>query len=145
MTPYVAVELGDEMFLTSTRDQGLGRQVFVGRWRKDMTVLERAVEWMTDHGIRLPGEPVLVDVGANIGTTTVMALRRHGFASAVAIEPSPENGRVLRLNVVLNELEARVRTIPAAASDEEGQILLDLSSANMGGHRVAGRGPVSRP
>jgi FkbM family methyltransferase len=143
MTPYVAVEIGDELIFTSTRDTGLGTQVFVGRWRKDLTVLERAVEWLAGNGIGLPAAPVFVDVGANIGTTTVMALRRFGFASAVAIEPSPANGRLLRLNIVANDLEARVRTFPAAASDRAGDIRFDVSNANWGGHRVSdGDGPA---
>jgi FkbM family methyltransferase len=140
MTPYVAAEVGDELIFTSTRDTGVGTQVFVGRWRKDLTVLARAVEWLGGNGISLPAEPMFVDVGANIGTTTVMALRRHGFASAVAIEPSPANGRVLRLNVVANELEERVRILPVAVSDQEGEIRFDASDANWGAHRVSGDG-----
>jgi FkbM family methyltransferase len=137
MTPYVAAEIGDEIIFTSTQDTGLGRQVFVSRWRKDLTVLGRAVEWLAGNGISLPAEPLFVDVGANIGTTTVMALRRHGFASAVAIEPSPANGRLLRLNVVANELEPRVRILPVAASDQAGETRFDVSNANWGGHRVS--------
>jgi FkbM family methyltransferase len=140
MTPYVAVEIGDEIIFTSTQDTGLGRQVFVGRWRKDLTVLGRAVEWLAENGISLPAEPVFVDVGANIGTTTVMALRRHGFASAVAIEPSPANGKLLRLNIVANELEERVQLLAVAASDQAGEIRLDVSKANWGGHRVSDDG-----
>jgi FkbM family methyltransferase len=144
MTPYVAVEIGDELIFTSTRDTGLGTQVFVGRWRKDLTVLERAVEWMAGNGIALPADPVFVDVGANIGTTTVMALRRHGFASGVTIEPSPANGRLLRLNVVANDLEERVRILLVAASEEAGEIHFDVSNANWGGHRVSdGDGPTT--
>jgi FkbM family methyltransferase len=95
---------------------------------------------MTGNGIVLPAEPMFVDVGANIGTTTVMALRRHGFTSAVAIEPSPANGRVLRLNVVANELEERVRVLSVAVSDQKGEIHFDVSDANWGGHRVTSDG-----
>lgn len=137
MTPYVAAQVDDEVLFVATRDQGVGRQVFVGRWRKDLTVLRRAVDWMAENGIRLPEAPMLVDVGANIGTTTVMALRRHGFGSAVTIEPSPENSRVLRLNVTANELEGRVQHLEVAAGEREGQISLDVSKANFGGHHVA--------
>ena len=137
MTPYLAAQVDDEVLFVATRDRGVGKQVFVGRWRKDLTVLQRALDWMAENAVRLPDAPMLVDVGANIGTTTVMALRRHGFDSAVTIEPSPENSRVLRLNVIANDLENRVRHFEVAAGEREGRISLDVSKANFGGHHVA--------
>ncbi len=45
----------------------------------------------------------------------------HGFGTAVAIEPEPENFRVLRLNVLLNDLEDRIKALPLAVSNEVGR------------------------
>ena len=77
MTPYVAAQLDDAVLFVATRDRGVGKQVFVGRWRKDLTVLQRAVDWMADNGVTLPAAPMLVDVGANIGTTTAWRSRER--------------------------------------------------------------------
>jgi FkbM family methyltransferase len=128
------VAIGDELFFVPSGDAGVGRRVFVEGWRGDMTVLERAVAQL--------GPPsdgaAFVDVGANIGTTTVMALCRHGFASAVAIEPSPENFRTLRINLAANGIDARVEALPVAASDREGELPFKTGKRNTGGHRLAG-------
>ena len=135
ITPYVAVGIGDELFFVPSGDAGVGRRVFVDGWRSDMTVLERAVGQLGPP----PDGAVFVDVGANIGTTTVMALRRHGFASAVAIEPSPENFKTLRINLVANGIDARVEALPVAASDREGEFPFKAGKPNTGGHRLAGQ------
>jgi FkbM family methyltransferase len=145
LTPYVAVRVGEELFFLSTDDPGISRNVFARAGRKDIAVLERAVAWLAENGVPHPAQPQLVDVGANIGTTTVIGLRRHGFATGVALEPSPENYRVLRLNLVANGLDSRVQPLPVAASDREGRLRLDVSRRNKGGHRVVGEGAAASP
>jgi FkbM family methyltransferase len=77
-----------------------------------------------------------VDVGANLGTTTVPALLTFGAARGVAIEPEPFNYRLLRCNLIANDLEERVVTIRAAASDRAGAGFLQLSAWNSGDHRL---------
>jgi FkbM family methyltransferase len=134
ITPYVAVAIGDELFFVPSGDAGVGRRVFVDGWRSDMTVLERAIAQLGP----LADGATFVDIGANIGTTTVMALRRHGFASAVAIEPSPENFTTLRINLAANGIDSRVEALPVAASDREGELPFKVGKQNTGGHRLAG-------
>lgn len=57
------------------------------------------------HALR-PGE-LFVDVGANIGSYTVLAAGAVG-ADVVAVEPVPTTFAVLRRNVCLNDLVDRV-------------------------------------
>jgi FkbM family methyltransferase len=146
-TPYVAVRLAEQLIFIRTDDGGLGRSIFVKGWRKDLAILAEALTVLGEHGVRLPDEPIFVDVGANIGTTTLMAVGRHGFTSAVAIEPSPLNYRTLKVNLMANGLEGRVRAVAAAASDREGETSFDVTAGNFGGHRVGngdGRGTTVR-
>jgi FkbM family methyltransferase len=84
-------------------------------------------------------------------TTIKSALRRghpppidpaRARAKAERIEPSPENFRVLRLDVVANGLESCVHHFRAAASDEEGELRLDVGNVNFGGHKVSADGSV---
>jgi FkbM family methyltransferase len=79
---------------------------------------------------------LFVDVGANIGTSTISALLRHGFAGAVAAEPEPENHRLLRMNLVLNDVDDLVKALPVALSDVPGSIELVIDPENSGAHRV---------
>ena len=75
-----------------------------------------------------------------MGTTTVMALRRHGFATAVALEPSPQNAWLCRLNLVANGLDERVTLLPYAASNRAEEMDLVIGGGNRGGHRVMSAG-----
>jgi FkbM family methyltransferase len=142
LTPFLATRVGEELFFVSTEDLGVGRRVFVRSWRKDMTTLAKANARLAELGVSLPEDPVFVDVGANIGTTTVMALRRHPFSAAVALEPSPDNFRLLRLNLTANGLDASVQALPVAAGDRHCEVALDLSRSNHGGHRVSDAAPA---
>jgi FkbM family methyltransferase len=77
-----------------------------------------------------------VDVGANIGTTSLYAVRTGDFAGTVALEPSPDNLTVLRLNVAANELEGQVHVVGAACGAEAGSIGLWMSDVAQSDHRV---------
>ena len=72
-----------------------------------------------------PGQVVL-DAGANVGIFTVQAARRVGKDGlVVAIEPHPENFRLLAGNVERNGL-ANVRLVAAALDDHAGPAKLFL-------------------
>jgi FkbM family methyltransferase len=83
---------------------------------------------------------VFVDVGANVGTTTLYAMRTGDFSHAVCLEPSPDNLKVLRLNVLANGLGDEVTVIAAACSSQEGTADLWVSSVSQGDHRLAHKG-----
>lgn len=83
---------------------------------------------------RLPrhAEPgVVVDLGANIGMTSVFLARRHGARYLVAVEPSPENAGLARMNLSLNGIDATVIEAAVAAKDGEGYFAAHTDS-NLG-------------
>jgi FkbM family methyltransferase len=138
-TDYLATEVaGGARFLVNTEDKHIGRSLFSKQGRGELAALERAVAAI--NGLLGPGATAgrgFVDIGANIGTTTIPALLTHGFETAVAIEPEPENLRLLRMNVLLNGLEDRVTTLPVAASDQVGHSELVVDRSRGGKHWIA--------
>jgi FkbM family methyltransferase len=128
---YTAVRAADLELIVPTRDR-LGERLFVNQKRSDFRVLPRAVEQL--------GEPhgTFVDVGANIGTTTLLALKL-GFSRVVAIEPHPENLRLLQANVILNGYDDAVTIVAAGASDAPGTGHLRRHPLNVGAHRLVAR------
>ncbi len=78
----------------------------------------------------------LVDVGANIGTTTVDILRRFPGMRGVAFEPDPVNYELLQLNLYANGLARRVQAHHMAIGDAAGTVCLELADRNFGDHRV---------
>ena len=141
MTSYVAASAGDATFLVMTRDQNVGKSLFLKQSRGEMGVLARAVALV---GGMLGNEAIegrdFLDVGANIGTTTVTALMEHPFARAMAFEPEPQNLLTLKLNLLLNGVDDRATAHEVALSNENGTAELVVYPDQGGKHWLAADG-----
>lgn len=80
------------------------------------------------HALR--ADELFVDVGANVGTYTVLAAGACG-AHVLAIEPEPATCAALRDNLRLNALEARVRVVSAALGASPGRVRLSTQLGPM--------------
>jgi FkbM family methyltransferase len=136
-SPYLAVNTGRLTFIVNTHDTNIGRKLFVSGSRKEMRVLADVVDVLEGVGIDVAGT-VFVDVGANIGTACLTAVRLHGFVSAVACEPDTENYLTLRANIVLNGLDSSITPVEAAVSDQVGRADLRVNVAKSGLHTLNG-------
>lgn len=79
---------------------------------------------------------LFADIGANIGTHSIAALKEHGFERLLAVEPSKENYQLLTANLCLNSLTDRATCIQAAASENDGVSTLFHNPSNCGDHRL---------
>jgi FkbM family methyltransferase len=80
---------------------------------------------------------VAIDVGANVGYTTLVAARAVGpTGTVIAIEPHPDNLALLRENLAHNGMAERVQVLNAAAWDTADTVDLAESAENTGDHRV---------
>ena len=94
---------------------------------------------MTREGRLAAPRDVIIDVGANIGTSTVPFARETG-CRVLAIEPVPDVFEVLRRNVADNGLEPQVTCVQAAISaDGRDRVRMVLPAGNSGG------GEIQRP
>jgi len=73
----------------------------------------------------------VVDLGANVGFTTLYFAKSFPNARFVCVEPDPHNACVLRRNV--SWLGGRVRVLEGAVSDQAGEALFDSSEYSWGG------------
>lgn len=82
------------------------------------------------HALR--DEDLFVDVGANIGSYTVLAAGVAG-ARTLACEPIPSTRTRLLRNVAVNHLEALVQVAAVAVSDREGIVTMtsDRDTTNL--------------
>ncbi|MCW2606214.1 MAG: FkbM family methyltransferase [Frankiales bacterium] len=129
---------GRPQLLFGTDDSVIGRELSEGG-SFDAAQTERAL-----NVVRRLGRTgtTFVDVGANIGTSTVAALWDHGFAQALCMEPDVTNVRLLRCNLALNGLEGRAVVRQVALSAQAGELLLEQAPDNRGDHRLRLPGPV---
>jgi FkbM family methyltransferase len=78
----------------------------------------------------------IVDLGANIGLTSLWFAKHYGSPNVIAVEPSADNARVARLNFTRNGIQGEV--VEAAVGAEDGTILFnEKRDSNIG--RVSDR------
>jgi len=142
-TPAVATEFDGMRFFLSTRDRVVSVATFRGE-PFELPYLQSTVDALAAAGHDVRGR-AFVEVGANIGTTTVPLVRRFGASGGLAIEPEPDNLRLLRVNLAGNDLLDAVTTLQAAVADREGTMELALAAGNHGDHRLASGGDAGAP
>jgi FkbM family methyltransferase len=82
-------------------------------------VLANAYGFALDYIRNLPGRPVVLDLGANIGIFSLLAAAAHKDARVFAYEPAPPNLRMIRLNCLANaDLSDRIEVRSEAAGGE---------------------------
>ncbi len=133
---------GRARLLVAADDTEIGRVVYASGGYERLYMEVVLTELARRDQLRVDGK-LFVDVGANIGTSTVDALVHFGFLRALCFEPDAENHRILRMNLMLNELEHRADHHRAALSDRDGDGVLELATANTADHRLAVAGASS--
>jgi len=98
--------------------------------------IDAALMILEQSGRLAPGG-LFLDIGANIGTTTLYAMRSGRFSGAIAFEPEPHNHAILVRNIALNGLSGEVETIAAAAGAEAAEARLNIAARNRGAHSLA--------
>jgi FkbM family methyltransferase len=74
----------------------------------------------------------IVDLGANIGLTTIFFAAQFPEARCVCVEPDASNLQILKQNLAW--LEDRVQIVEGAVSDRSGPAMFDTSGWSWGGH-----------
>lgn len=135
--PYL-VAGSPEKFIISTADKVIGREIFL-HGEFDFEKMEVALSILKRENRPTPRH--LIDVGANIGTILIPALKRGYFSSAIAIEPHPENLCLLKANIELNEVSEKVEVFEmAVGSRKDENLFLKISDTNSGNHYVSNVG-----
>lgn len=144
-TPAVVAEWPDGSFIVNTWDDEIGLKTFRdGPYDADL--LDMAVQRLTEllPGFSLAGKTVL-EIGANIGTTTIPLIRRFGVEHVIAFEPSPHNSRIFAANIAANGLERQVTLHQLALSDRDGIEALNMNPGNSGDYRIVVQEDGHRP
>jgi len=81
---------------------------------------------------------IMLDIGANIGTTSIPRVVLGDFQHVYAAEPEPRNFACLVHNVVVNDLAGFVLPDRVAIGASDGELTMRVSG-HMGAHRVIDR------
>ncbi len=106
--------------------------------------VQALLAWMLRSGALAGSRDVLIDAGANIGTTCIPIVRETG-CRALAIEPVADNFLNLKKNVDSNALAERIFLANKAVSRTQERVRMRLATGNAGGHFVTGNGKAGLP
>jgi FkbM family methyltransferase len=121
-----------EKFLLFSYDKTISQEVFSNN-EFDLAKLYKVLEILKDD-FKINN---IFDIGANIGTICIPAIKRGLVQTAVAIEPEIENFKLLKLNIALNSLEKKISIYNTAlSSSDDDKLILEKSRDNSGDHRI---------
>ena len=127
-------------FLVQSRGGPVARTLFEGL-DDDLDIMNGAIETLAAAtGLHPVRGRHFVDVGANIGTTSVYAAKLFEADQVTALEPSPGNVKLARCNAILNEVADRVTVRQCAVTNINGTVEIGLSANQPGDHRVVTTG-----
>ncbi|MDP1604441.1 MAG: FkbM family methyltransferase [Legionella sp.] len=130
---YVVTQSGMENYLVSTSDKVIGRALYV-RGEFDFN---KFIDVWELSGLNSSEKAVtLIDIGANIGSIGIPAVMRGYAERCIAFEPEPLNAKLLKINIILNDLEDKIDVFQVALGNKEGEVFFELSDSNYGDHRV---------
>ena len=87
----------NEKFILQSNDQVIGRTVYATKEPFDFDKLTKVLKILN-----LKKAELLIDVGANIGTICIPAIKRKLFNKAIVFEPEPLNYSLLLSNTIIN-------------------------------------------
>jgi len=121
-----------ENFIVQSNDQVIGRTVYATKKPFDFDKLTRVLKILNLKKNRL-----LIDIGANIGTICIPAIKRKIFDKAIAFEPEPLNYSLLLTNILINGCYNKIDSHNIALGNKDGDKLnLKIDDINKGNHRV---------
>jgi FkbM family methyltransferase len=122
----------NEKFILQSNDQVIGRTVYATKKPFDFEKLTKVLKILN-----LKKSELLIDVGANIGTICIPAIKRNLFNKAIVFEPEPLNYSLLLSNIIINGCYNKIISHNVALGSKNREKLnLQLDDHNKGNHRI---------
>jgi FkbM family methyltransferase len=128
----LAINNYNEKYIVNSSDIFIGRSLYInGNFEFDifleaLKILQNKIKKKT-----------LIDIGANIGSICIPAIKRGIFSNCLAIEPDPYNFNLLSKNIFINDLSDKILTYNYALSQfDDENLKFSLSNNNFGDHRI---------
>jgi FkbM family methyltransferase len=102
---------------------GISKAIFCENYRE--------IDHTNIYSEKLFDKEKILDLGANIGYYVLQAATdSKKNSNIVCIEPDPRNLKLLKENIINNDLSKRVKVVTAAVTGEEGKVLVKVGGAS---------------
>ena len=136
---HLEARVGDLRYRVPTHDRTIARSLYAGGDWEPLEV-DAAFDALRAAGYASFAGTTFLEVGANLGMTSIGAVVERGFDSAIAFEPEPSLFELLCENIRRNGLETRIRPIPLALSNRADTLQLEMRAGNAGDNRIVEAG-----
>ncbi len=129
---FLYVNAGTEKYLVSSNDKIIAKVLFTNGVF-DFDKFYKVTQLLGENFKRR----LLVDIGANIGTICIPAIKRNLFEYAIGFEPDSFNYHLLVKNIKMNSLKNRIKTFQHAFGQNPSELLtFEQCNFNFGDHRI---------
>ncbi len=125
---HIMVDVGFGTIFVHKDDPGISKAL--RSFSAKRTKWPREPEFMEICADEIGSEDVILDIGANIGFMTAFFSTLVKEGPIYAVEPAPQNIKILKRNMQHLELEDRVEITQGAFSDKDGTAFLELSGSS---------------
>jgi len=126
---------GKESYVVVSNDMAVGYPLFMDG-EADFQKFVTAISLLQKKNIHIR---TLWDIGANVGSIAIPALRRGFVQKAVAFEPEEQLMRLLRANAILNGVDKQMHFQQVALGEVSSVVDLMMGPGNTGDYRICGR------
>jgi FkbM family methyltransferase len=121
-----------EKYIVNSSDTVIGRSLYING-HFDFDIFLHALK-ILENKIK---KKTLIDIGANIGSICIPAIKRKIFENCIAIEPEPYNYNLLSKNIFINDVNDKIETLNIALGQfDDEQLKFELSVDNFGDHKI---------
>lgn len=110
-----------------------------------MTVAETFLYDCYGRDLKLPDNPVVIDVGGFIGDFSLYAVKRLNARRVIVCEPSPRNWALLLKNIANNGYEDRIEPVNKAVTADGANVMMNIDAPDEYQSMVSAYCPSEQP
>ena len=119
-------------FLLDINDSIISRHLMLyGHFEHD-----QVQQWLSFVDLK-GGSGTMLDIGSNIGSTSIPLGLQKKFSRIFCFEPDPKNFQALEFNIKINDLVQSVVAVQTAIGSVDEPVTFELSNDNYGDHRIS--------
>lgn len=139
MGKYLTLSVEDVSYVNVATDQVIMADMYTSgnNFAKDNML--RLYEETNKRFSFVDNQDIFCDIGANIGTTSIYFKKKiDPSVKILAFEPAKENYKLLRINLLLNDIdESEATVVKYAVSDKKGESIFEYDAENPGGSSLS--------
>ena len=127
----------NDIFILSRKDRQISNSIYLNTVDriKSLKMIENSKIFLNQLNKKNISQ--IIDVGASIGNVIITALSKKVFETGIAIEPSEEEFKILKANIILNSFENKIQLYNCALTNSDAKFInFEIDENDIGDQRV---------